>query len=52
MSLIIEKISPEPTPLQEQKIVAAINEAWPKPAVLQKQSKPAWRFNSRWWNRN
>jgi hypothetical protein len=35
-------------------IVAAIEELWPRPAVMPEEPAPtrsAWRFSGRWWSR-
>ena len=43
----------EPTPEEMAAIMAAIEVAWPRPALVQREPEPppAWRFSGRWWSR-
>jgi hypothetical protein len=46
-------VHPAPDPAVLTAIVAAVEEAWPRPSVTQ-ASEPrvsAWRFSGRWWTK-
>lgn len=47
-------VSPAPTDEEAAAIVAAVQTAWPRPAVAASDAgtgDPRWRFSGRWWNR-
>lgn len=49
---VVVSVRPEPEPAVLAAIVAAVEEAWPRPrpaddAAAKKQ--PSWRFSGRWW---
>ncbi len=45
-------VRPEPEPAVLAAIVAAVQEAWPRPRPDEDASvvRPVWRFSGRWWN--
>jgi len=50
-SPVVVSVRPEPDPAVLAAIVAAVEEAWPRPAPRPaRQGPPAWRFSGRWWN--
>lgn len=47
-------VHPAPEPAVLTAIVAAVEEAWPRPrpaAGAPDQRVPAWRFSGRWWSK-
>ena len=51
---VVVSVRPEPTPAVLAAIVAAVEEAWPRPQLpdADTRQRPAvWRFSGRWWNR-
>jgi hypothetical protein len=48
----VVSVRPEPDPAVLAAIVAAVEEAWPRPAPpdTARSGPPAWRFSGRWWN--
>jgi len=48
---VVVSVRPEPVPAVLAAIVAAVQEAWPRPrpAVDAGPKRPAWRFSGRWW---
>jgi hypothetical protein len=51
---VVVSVRPQPTPAVLAAIVAAVEEAWPRPAPRDAdaaRTRPAaWRFSGRWWN--
>ena len=48
---VVVSVRPEPEPAVLAAIVAAIEEAWPRPRPAEDDGpkQPAWRFSGRWW---
>ena len=45
-------VRPAPEPAVLSAIVAAVEEAWPRPAPAGAEARPsAWRFSGRWWSK-
>jgi hypothetical protein len=53
-SPVVVSVRPQPDPAVLAAIVAAVEEAWPRPAVgdadAARPAPVAWRFSGRWWN--
>jgi hypothetical protein len=50
---VVVSVRPEPEPAVLAAIVAAVEEAWPRPRPQRddlRKKHPAWRFSGRWWN--
>jgi hypothetical protein len=48
---VVVSVRPEPEPAVLAAIVAAVEEAWPRPQRDDVGKKhPPWRFSGRWWN--
>ena len=49
---VVASVRPEPDPGVLAAIVAAVEEAWPRPTVEDAApATPVWRFSGRWWAR-
>jgi hypothetical protein len=48
---VVVSVRPEPEPAVLAAIVAAVEEAWPRPRPddAGRHAPPAWRFSGRWW---
>ncbi|HEY5023591.1 MAG TPA: hypothetical protein VII76_01325 [Acidimicrobiales bacterium] len=50
---VVVSVSPEPEPAVLAAIVAAVEEAWPRPRPPDEarggSGHPPWRFSGRWW---
>jgi hypothetical protein len=49
---VVVSVRPEPEPAVLAAIVAAVEEAWPRPRPPEEaghDASPAWRFSGRWW---
>jgi hypothetical protein len=48
---VVVSVRPEPEPAVLAAIVAAVEEAWPRPRPVEDDgpTQPAWRFSGRWW---
>jgi hypothetical protein len=49
---VVVSVRPEPEPAVLAAIVAAVEEAWPRPRAADDgggQNQPPWRFSGRWW---
>jgi hypothetical protein len=50
---VVVSVRPEPGPAVLAAIVAAVEQAWPRPRPERDdggRKYPAWRFSGRWWN--
>jgi hypothetical protein len=50
---VVVSVRPEPDPAVLAAIVAAVEEAWPRPVPVEADTRArpaAWRFSGRWWN--
>ena len=49
---VVVSVRPEPAPAVLAAIVAAVEEAWPRPRPGDESEQaryPSWRFSGRWW---
>ena len=49
---VVVSVRPEPAPAVLAAIVAAVEEAWPRPSPADDEIQPrypSWRFSGRWW---
>ena len=48
----VHDVRPTPTDEELAAIMAAVEVAWPRPAVALEDDEPSrWRFSGRWWSR-
>ena len=50
---IVLSVTPAPEPELLAAIIAAVDQAWPRPVVAEAPAEPTplWRFSGRWWAR-
>ncbi|HUY64490.1 MAG TPA: hypothetical protein VMV14_08240 [Acidimicrobiales bacterium] len=50
---VVASVRPAPEPAVLAAIIAAVEQAWPRPAEPEPSPSPtaSWRFSGRWWSR-
>jgi hypothetical protein len=48
---VVGAVRPAPDDDELAAIVAAVEQAWPRPVAPVRADEPRWRFSGRWWSR-